>query len=92
MRPAHGGRAADRGGGGRHLVNIASLDRNEDGIQSLPRILAESVGKDIETVYREKDAGNLEAANLFNQITEGVRAAVRASVERSTDDAAASSR
>ena len=35
------------------LVNIASLDRNEDGIKSLPRILAESVGKDIETVYRE---------------------------------------
>ena len=67
------------------LVNIASLDRNEDGIKSLPRILAESVGKDIESVYREKDAGNLEAANLFNQITEGVRAAVRASVERSTD-------
>ena len=66
------------------LVNIASLDRNEDGIKSLPRILAESVGKDIETVYREKDAGNLEAANL-NQITEGVRAAVRASVERLTD-------
>merc|ERR1719243_466290 len=34
------------------LVNIVSIDRPEDEIKSLPRIIAESKGKDIEEVYR----------------------------------------
>jgi len=67
------------------LVNIASIDRPEDNIQSLPRIIAASVGRDIEDVYRKQSAGDLNDANLLNKITEAVRASVRASVDRSTD-------
>jgi len=67
------------------LVNIASIDRPEDGVVSLPRILAESKGRDIEAVYRSSDGGVLEDVNLRQQIVEATRAAVRASVERSTN-------
>merc|ERR1719326_353146 len=57
------------------LVNIAQLDRPEAGIKSLPRILAESIGQDIEAVYRSSDAGVLEDVNRIQQITEASRAA-----------------
>merc|ERR1719313_2192822 len=67
------------------LVNIVSIDRPEDEIKSLPRLIAESKGKDIEQIYRSSDAGVLEDVTLRQEITEAVRAAVRASVERSTD-------
>merc|ERR1719235_606792 len=67
------------------LVNIVSIDRPEDEIKSLPRLIAESKGKDIEDIYRKSDAGVLEDVTLRQEITEAVRAAVRASVERSTD-------
>merc|ERR1719310_1733204 len=67
------------------LVNIASIDRPEDGIPGLPRLLAKAKGRDIEEVYRNNDAGVLEDVQLAEQIKMGVRAAVRASVERSTD-------
>merc|ERR1719230_748098 len=69
------------------LVNIASVDRPEDGIKALPRIIAEAKGRDIEDIYRKSDAGDLADAQLRQQIVEAVRAAVRASVERSTDSA-----
>jgi len=69
------------------LVNIASIDRPEDEIEGLPRILARSMGRDIEDVYRKSNAGVLEDVSLGQKITEGIRAAVRASVERSTDGA-----
>ena len=32
------------------LVNIAGIDRPEDSIKSLPRLIAESLGRDIEQV------------------------------------------
>merc|ERR1719163_2429262 len=57
------------------IVNIASIDRPEDNIPGLPRLLAKARGRDIEEVYRNNDAGVLD----------DVRAAVRASVDRSTD-------
>ena len=66
------------------LVNIASLDRNEDGIEVAAARSSPRRRRDIEDVYREKDAGNLDDGNLEGD-QEGVRAAVRASVERSTD-------
>ena len=69
------------------LVNIVSIDRPEDEIKSLPRIMAETKGRDIEDIYRKSDAGVLEDVTLRQEIVEGVRAAVRASVERSTDAA-----
>ena len=79
------------------LVNIASIDRpegnglpegqggDETPISGLPRILAKSRGRDIEDVYRSSDAGVLADVRLAEEIKEGVRAAVKASVDRSTD-------
>ncbi|KAJ1408971.1 CobN/magnesium chelatase [Sesbania bispinosa] len=55
------------------LVNIAALDRPEDGISSLPSILAETVGRDIEDVYRGSDKGILKDVELLRQITEASR-------------------
>jgi len=68
------------------LVNIASIDRPEDGVKSLPRILATSVGRDIEEVYKQSDAGKLEDVELRNKITEAVRGAVRAMVLQSANN------
>jgi len=67
------------------LVNIASVDRPEDGIKALTRIIAESRGRDIEQIYRSSDGGNLADAKLRQEIVEAVRASVKASVDRSTD-------
>lgn len=67
------------------LVNIASLDRPEDGIKSLPRIAAESIGREIGEIYSNADKGILEDVQTLQQITEGVRAAVMACVEKSTN-------
>jgi len=67
------------------LVNIAGLDRPEEGIKALPRIVAESVGRSIDEVYANADRGVLEDVELLQRITEGTRVAVRAMVERSTN-------
>jgi magnesium chelatase subunit H len=67
------------------LVNIAQLDRPEMKIKSLPRLLAESVGKDMETVYRNSDRGVLEDVERLQKITLASRAAVRALVLQSTN-------
>merc|ERR1719230_1722286 len=68
------------------LVNIAQLDRPEQGIRGLPRIIAESVGKDVETVYRNADKGILEDVENLQGITLASRAAVRSLVAESTND------
>lgn len=71
------------------LVSIASLDRPEDGengIVALPRIIASSVGRDIDEVYKNSDNGLLEDVDLLQRITEGSRAAVGALVENSVSD------
>jgi hypothetical protein len=47
------------------LVNIAALDRDEEGILGLPSILAASVGRTIEDIYRSSDKGNLEDVQLL---------------------------
>ncbi|KAB1222347.1 Magnesium-chelatase subunit ChlH, chloroplastic [Morella rubra] len=67
------------------LVNIAALDRPEEGISSLPGILAETVGRDIEEVYRASDKGTLKDVELLRQITDTSRGAVSAFVERTTN-------
>merc|ERR1719230_359479 len=67
------------------LVNIASIDRPEDNIKSLPRSIAESMGRDIEQLYRSSDNGDLADAQLRQEIVEAVRASVRACVDRSTN-------
>jgi magnesium chelatase subunit H len=67
------------------LVNIAALDRPEEGIISLPNILAGTVGRDIEDVYRGSDKGVLADVELLKQITEASRGAITAFVEKTTN-------
>jgi len=67
------------------LVNIASLDRPEDNVKALPRTIAESIGKNIQEIYNGVNAGNLEAVDLNQKVTQGVRAAVRAMVVQSVN-------
>ncbi|KAK6149148.1 hypothetical protein DH2020_016673 [Rehmannia glutinosa] len=68
------------------LVNIAALDRPEEGIFSLPSILAQTVGREIEDVYRGSDKGILRDVELLRQITEASRGAIKAFVEQSTNE------
>merc|ERR1719253_1216692 len=67
------------------LVNIAQLDRPDMKIKSLPRLIAESIGKNMETVYRNSDRGVLDDVNRLQEITLASRAAVRALVMESTN-------
>jgi len=45
------------------LVNISSLDRSEEEILSLPRIIANSIGRNIDQVYQNSDRGILEMSS-----------------------------
>merc|ERR1712127_1112496 len=67
------------------LVNIAQLDRPEEKIEGLPRVIAASIGREINEVYRGNNQGVLSDVELNNQITMASRAAVRALVKQSTD-------
>merc|ERR1719487_1628673 len=67
------------------LVSIAEIDRPEDGLKGLPRIIADSLGRNIEDIYRNANEGKLDDVELLQSITEGVRAAVGASVAASTN-------
>ena len=67
------------------LVNIAQLDRPEDGFKGLPRLVAESVNRDIDEIYRNNNQGVLEDVELLNKINMACRAAVGASVASSTN-------
>jgi magnesium chelatase subunit H len=67
------------------LVNIASLDRQEEEILSLPRIIANSLGRDIDEVYQNSDRGVLADVQLLQDITLATRAAVGALVQEQTD-------
>ncbi|MBF2083290.1 magnesium chelatase subunit H [Thermoleptolyngbya sp. C42_A2020_037] len=67
------------------LVNIAGLDRPEDGIKSLQRIIAESIGRDMDEVYKGGDRGVLTDVQLLYDITQAVRKAVAAMVQEQID-------
>jgi len=67
------------------LVNIAGIDRPEENIKALPRIIADSIGRNIEDLYRSANAGKLEDVALLQKITEATRTSVRAMVKLSTD-------
>jgi magnesium chelatase subunit H len=67
------------------LVGIAEIDRPEDGIKGLPRMLAEAKGLKIEDLYRRNNAGDLRAVELLESVKKATRAAVRASVAASTN-------
>ncbi|MFK0732055.1 MAG: magnesium chelatase subunit H [Gloeotrichia echinulata GP01] len=67
------------------LVNIASLDRQEEEIQGLPGIIANSLGRNIEDIYKNNDAGILADVQLLQDITLATRAAVTALVQEKID-------
>jgi len=67
------------------LVNIAQLDRPDDEIEGIPRIVASSVGRDINEVYRGNNQGVLVDVEMNEKIVQASRAAVRALVNQSTD-------
>ncbi len=66
------------------LVSIASLEREEDGLRSLPGLLAEAIDRDIEDIYKGKDQGLLIDVELNQKITEVTRKAVSSMVESLT--------
>lgn len=67
------------------LVNIASLDRPEDEILSLPRIITNSLNRDIDEIYKNSDKGVLTDVQLLQDITMATRAAVSALVKEQTN-------
>ncbi|MBD2125186.1 magnesium chelatase subunit H [Microcoleus sp. ZQ-A2] len=67
------------------LVNIAGLDRPEEEILSLPRIIANSIGRDIDEIYTNNDRGVLSDVQLLQEITLTTREAVSALVKAQAD-------
>lgn len=67
------------------LVNIASLDRGEEEIMGLPRILANSIGRDLDQIYHNSDRGVLTEVEQLNSINRATRAAVTALVRTQVD-------
>ncbi|AKG22703.1 magnesium chelatase subunit H [Calothrix sp. 336/3] len=67
------------------LVNIASLDRQEEEIIGLPRIIAASIGRELDEIYQNSDKGILSDVQLLQDITMATRAAVSALVKEQTD-------
>ena len=66
------------------LVNIASLDREDEGIESLPNILAKSISRQIEDIYKGNNKGILEDVELNKTIIETSRKAVSSLVKSLT--------
>jgi len=66
------------------LVSIAALEREEEGYRSLPGLIAESLGRTIDAIYRGNDAGVLVDVELNQTITEACRAAVGSMVRAVT--------
>jgi magnesium chelatase subunit H len=67
------------------LVNIASLDRQEEELVGLPRIIANSIGRDLDEIYHSSDRGILEDVQLLQEITLAIREAVSALVKEQID-------
>ena len=67
------------------LVNIASLDRQEEEIVGLPRIIANSIRRDLDEIYQSSDRGILEDVQLLQDITLATREAVSALVKEQID-------
>ncbi|MDX2272958.1 MAG: magnesium chelatase subunit H [Cyanobacteriota bacterium] len=67
------------------LVSIASIDRPEEGILGLPRLIAQSINRDIDQIYRQRDQGVLADIELLDQINQACQKAVAALVQEQTD-------
>jgi magnesium chelatase subunit H len=68
------------------LVNIGNLDRPEEGILSLTRIIANSINRDIDEIFQNSDLGVLDDVQLLNDINQATRAAVTAMVKSQVDE------
>ena len=67
------------------LVSIASIDRMEEDLVGLPRIIAQSLGRDIDEMYQSRDRGSLADTELLDQINKACQKAVAALVKEQTD-------
>jgi magnesium chelatase subunit H len=67
------------------LVNIAGIDRPEEEIISLPRIIANSLGRDLDDIFKKSDRGVLDDVQLLFDINQACREAVAAMVKEQTD-------
>jgi magnesium chelatase subunit H len=67
------------------LVNIASLDRMEEELLGLPRIIANSIYRDLEEIYKNSDKGILQDVELLQNMTLATREAVAALVKAQID-------
>ncbi len=67
------------------LVSISNLDRSEEEMQSLPRVIANSIGRDIDEIYQNNDKGILGDVQLLQDIVLATREAVSALVKEQAD-------
>ena len=67
------------------LVNIASIDRADAGVEGLPAIFAETIGRKMEDIYRNNDQGVLEDVALLEEITQTTRNSIQEFVKNYTD-------
>jgi len=62
------------------LVNIASLEREQEGLRSLPGLLAESMGLTIEQIYDGNNKGELKFVEFNEKIIKTARESIFAMV------------
>jgi len=62
-------------------VSIAALEREEENLRGLPGLLAESIGRTINSIYKGNDEGVLSDVELNQKITATCRLAVGAMVK-----------
>tara|TARA_Y100001968_G_scaffold3388_1_gene2987 strand:+ start:109429 stop:113436 length:4008 start_codon:yes stop_codon:yes gene_type:complete len=62
------------------LVNIASLEREQESIRSMPALLAESLGKKIDLIYKGNNDGILSDVELNKKIVEVTRQSISAMI------------
>jgi magnesium chelatase subunit H len=67
------------------LVNIASIDRPEEEILGLPRIIANSLDRNLDDIYKGSDRGVLDDVQLLYDINQATREAITALVKEQTD-------
>ncbi|MFN9994720.1 MAG: magnesium chelatase subunit H [Pseudanabaena sp.] len=68
------------------LTSIASFDRPEDNMKSLLRIMCDSIGRDIEQLYKSSDKGIYADVELLANIRAIANKAVGALVKAKADD------
>ncbi|KAJ1457216.1 CobN/magnesium chelatase [Pelagophyceae sp. CCMP2097] len=67
------------------LVSISEIDRPEEKLVGLPRVLAKSRGRVLEEIYKNANEGILKDVELLQEMTLATREAVRAMVMASTN-------